>query len=85
MPDRRPFSAVLWDERESWPCARLLEEQDRRLREQLARIAKASPFYRARFADIGLEPGDLRSVEDLAGLPLTRKADVAGAIATAPP
>jgi phenylacetate-CoA ligase len=85
MPDRRPFSAVLWDERETWPRAQLLEEQERRLRVQVARVAKASPFYRTRFADLGLEPGDIRSIEDLAGLPFTRKADIAEAIAADPP
>lgn len=85
MAEARPFSDTLWDEREAWPRERLLEEQSRRLRDQIARIARDSRFYRERFAELGLEPGDIRGVSELEALPFTRKADVAQAIAAAPP
>jgi phenylacetate-CoA ligase len=46
-----------------------------RLRRTLAAVAAAHPFYRARFRELGLAPGDIRSLDDLAALPLTRKED----------
>jgi phenylacetate-coenzyme A ligase PaaK-like adenylate-forming protein len=46
-----------------------------RLRRTLAAVAAAHPFYRARFRALGLAPGGIRSLDDLAALPLTRKDD----------
>ncbi len=52
---------------------------------QLARLARVLqyayrwvPFYTRRFREIGLEPGDVQSIEDLAGIPpLTREEVIA--------
>ena len=46
-----------------------------RLRRTLAAVATAHPFYRARFHELGLSPGDIRSLDDVGALPLTRKED----------
>ncbi|HEY6992361.1 MAG TPA: AMP-binding protein [Xanthobacteraceae bacterium] len=46
-----------------------------RLRRTLIAVAAAHPFYRARFRALGLEPADVRSLDDLQALPLTRKDD----------
>ncbi len=46
-----------------------------RLRRTLTAVAAAHPFYRARFRELRLEPQDVRSLDDLAALPLTRKDD----------
>jgi phenylacetate-CoA ligase len=46
-----------------------------RLRRTLAAVAAAHPFYRARFRELGFAPGDVRCLDDLAALPLTRKED----------
>jgi phenylacetate-CoA ligase len=46
-----------------------------RLRRTLAAVAAAHPFYRARFRELGLAAGDIRSLDDLQALPLTRKDD----------
>jgi phenylacetate-CoA ligase len=46
-----------------------------RLRRTLAAVAAAHPFYRARFRELALAPDDIRSLDDLAALPLTRKED----------
>ena len=46
-----------------------------RLRRTLAAIAVAHPFYRARFRELGVSAGDVRSLDDLRTLPLTRKED----------
>ena len=47
-----------------------------KLRSQLAYAWERCPFYRRRFEQAGLEPGDLRSPEDLAGLPVLEKRDI---------
>jgi phenylacetate-CoA ligase len=49
--------------------------QSKRLRRTLAAVAAAHPFYRARFAELKLEPADIRSLDDLRMLPLTHKSD----------
>ncbi len=46
-----------------------------RLRRTLTAVAAAHPFYRARFRELRIEPHDIRSLDDLAALPLTRKDD----------
>lgn len=43
------------------------------------------PFYRRRFDAIGLEPGDVRGLDDLGKLPVTTKQDMAGDLAEHPP
>ncbi len=53
----------------------LLALQEKRLRRTVALCARAHPYYRRKFAEWGLEPGDLRTLDDLARLPLTFKAD----------
>lgn len=47
-----------------------------RLRETVARLMANVPFYRERFRSIGLEPDDIRSLEDLERLPFTTKDDL---------
>lgn len=46
-----------------------------RLRASLAQAARA-PFYARRFAELGLDPGDIKSLDDLARLPFTTKNDL---------
>lgn len=63
-------------ERERWSPERLRAFQNERLRHVVAVAAARSPFYQDRFRAAGVRPGDLRSVEDLEGLPLLTKDDV---------
>ena len=46
-----------------------------RLRRTLTAVAAAHPFYRARFREQGLAVDDIRSLDGLPALPLTRKDD----------
>lgn len=48
---------------------------DTRLRRTLAAVAAAHPFYRARFGELNIKAADIRSIDDLQALPLTRKDD----------
>jgi phenylacetate-CoA ligase len=47
-----------------------------RLRAIVAHAARHVPYYRNRFAEAGVGPDDIRSLEDVARLPLLTKADV---------
>ncbi|MBE0596284.1 MAG: AMP-binding protein [Desulfuromonadales bacterium] len=50
--------------------------QDDRLRSHLAYLLERSPFYRRRWAELGLAPGTVQGVADLPLLPTTSKADL---------
>jgi len=70
-PDRE---AKIWSpELETMDRERLRELQGRRLREQVAWVYERSPLYRAKYDEVGLEPGDIRTVEDVRKLPFIAK------------
>lgn len=50
--------------------------QNEKLREQIAYIAAHSPFYGRMFSHLQLDWKDIRTVEDLAQLPVTTKGDL---------
>jgi phenylacetate-CoA ligase len=52
------------------------ELQVRRLRETVARLKVNVPWYRDRFAEKGIEPEDIQSLDDLRHLPFTTKDDL---------
>lgn len=56
----------------------LRELQEARLRRTVELCARAHPYYRRKFSEWGVEPGDIRTLDDLALLPLTHKADYMG-------
>jgi phenylacetate-CoA ligase len=58
--------------------------QERRFREVLARAWQV-PFYRRRWRAAGLEPGDVRGLDDLAKLPCFSKTDLMRSIDEHPP
>jgi phenylacetate-CoA ligase len=47
-----------------------------KLRSLLAAAAATHPFYRRRFHACGFEPGDLRTLRDLEGIPILTKDDI---------
>jgi phenylacetate-coenzyme A ligase PaaK-like adenylate-forming protein len=49
--------------------------QEVRLHRTLHAVSLAHPFYRGRFREWGVAPGDIRTLDDLAKLPPTRKDD----------
>ena len=68
---RRQMELSQW-----WSAARLEEWQVQRLRALLAHAQAHVPHYRAQFAALGFAPQQLRSLADLARLPLLGKADI---------
>jgi phenylacetate-coenzyme A ligase PaaK-like adenylate-forming protein len=52
--------------------------RNQRLQRTLRAVSAAHPFYRARFRSLGIEAGDIRSLDDLVALPPTTKDDFIG-------
>ncbi len=48
----------------------------RRLRETVERLYRQVPFYRRKLDEVGFQPGDLKSLDDLEKLPFTTKDDL---------
>lgn len=61
---------------ETMPRAELARLQLRRLKTSLRNAYDNVPFHRRRMQALGFEPGDLKRLEDLAGLPFTLKTDL---------
>ncbi|MDA3624090.1 AMP-binding protein [Saccharopolyspora sp. WRP15-2] len=80
-----PFSANYWSAVETLSPAEARAVQDERLREQLDYLAAHSEFYRAKFAEHGVDVAKVRTVEDLADLPFTEKQELRDSLAAAPP
>ena len=68
---------MIWNEyHECMDRERLAELQGERLRDMVERIYFNVPFYRNKLQEMGIEPGDIRSIEDLKKLPFTTKQDL---------
>ena len=50
--------------------------QDERLKRLVKRVYENVPFYHAKMKAMGIEPGDIKSVEDIKLLPFTEKSDL---------
>jgi phenylacetate-CoA ligase len=82
----RPGSAAYWaPELETAPQERLREIQSQKLAAAVRFAHARIPFYRRRFEAIGLEPGDVRSLDDLGRLPITTKQEMAADLDADPP
>ena len=82
----RPASPGYWSPGlERAPRERLAEIQARKLRAAVRFASARIPMYRRSFAAAGLEPGDIRSLDDLARIPITTKQDMARDLAEHPP
>jgi phenylacetate-CoA ligase len=74
MTDSPPF---YWQpEAECIEREELEQLQIERLEATLARVFRSVPFYRKRFDEVGFDPDELRSADDLRRLPFTTKADL---------
>ena len=68
---------MFWDQAiETIDRAALERLQLQRLQETVRRVAAHVPFYQQKFAELGVKPGDLRSLADLRRLPFTTSADL---------
>lgn len=70
-----PRENRIWQREECLPRAELKTLQAARLRETVARATKV-PFYREKFAELGITPEKIRSADDVRRLPFTMKSDL---------
>lgn len=62
--------------RECMPREALQKLQGERLRKTVERVYHNVPYYRSKMQDKGIEPGDIKGIEDLSKLPFTNKQDL---------
>lgn len=68
---------MIWNEHaECMERTSLKELQNRRLHEMVNRLYFNVPFYRKKFQELGIEPNDIQSIDQLKELPLTTKQDL---------
>ncbi|QRX63204.1 phenylacetate--CoA ligase [Dysgonomonadaceae bacterium zrk40] len=68
---------MIWNpQRECADRQQMQELQGSALQAMVRRIYNHVPFYRNRLMELGMEPGDIRSVEQLKLLPFTTKTDL---------
>lgn len=58
------------------PMEELAELRSRKLRRLVRHVYERVPFYRRRFDDAGVRPGDIRTVSDLSKLPVISKQEI---------
>ena len=68
---------MIWNEsRECMSRDELMTMQSARLRKLVSRVYHNVEYYRKKMQEVGLEPGDIRGVEDISKLPYTTKDDL---------
>lgn len=68
---------MIWNETmECMGRDQMRELQSGRLKEVVSRVYHNVPFYRKKMQQMGIEPGDINSIDDLEKLPFTTKQDL---------
>ena len=67
---------MIWNKAESAPREEIEATQLERLRETASRVYAISPFYKQKFDELGILPQDIKSIDDIAKLPFTKKQDL---------
>ena len=68
---------MIWNETvECMDREQLREIQSIRLKKMAEYVYHNTPFYRKKFQEMGLEPGDIKDIDDIVKLPFTNKLDL---------
>lgn len=68
---------MIWNEKdETMPREELEVVQLARLQAQVERVYATVPYYRQKMDDVGVAPGDIKSLQDIKLLPFTTKEDL---------
>lgn len=70
---------------ETMPAEAMRRFQEQQLKKQIQYLTTHSIFYRRKFKEAGLQPADIKTLEDLAKLPFTTKQELRESQAEAPP
>ena len=77
MTQEKVYENRIWDPvHECMPRAELEQLQFERLQQTLHRVWERVPCYQQKFRELGLTPGDIRSLADIGKLPFTTKEDL---------
>ena len=77
LPDGKQEKSMIWNEiKECMSRDEMLSLQGARLVKLVDRVYHNVAYYRKKMQAIGLEPGDIRGLEDLTKLPFTTKDDL---------
>ena len=71
----------LSEERSAWSLDNLIRYRDERLREFVIHSAGTVPYYSRLFREIGIDPGEIRTLDDLSRLPILTKEQVQQSVA----
>src|SRR3990172_6649162 len=74
------FAKTMW----TWPRDQIRELQNKRFL-KIVEVGWAHPFYKALWGKAGLEPGDIRSLDDIVKLPMITTDDIKQSEIDAPP
>ena len=61
---------------ETMPRDELKALQGQRLANTVRRVFENVPMYRERFSELGIDPGDIKTIDDIVKLPFTEKQDL---------
>lgn len=75
-PGKKLREAYYDPEHETMPREKLAQLQLERLQNTVKKVYRSVPFYRNALKARGIEPGDIKSLDDLKGLPFTYKQDL---------
>lgn len=67
---------MIWENEETLSRDEMHQLQSKRLIRTVNHVYENVPFYKEKMATIGIEPGDIKSVDDLSKLPFTTKQDL---------
>lgn len=68
---------MIWNEpKECMGREHMHKLQSKRLKDTVARVYHNVPFYRKKMQSMGIEPGDINTIEDIVKLPFTTKKDL---------
>jgi phenylacetate-CoA ligase len=68
---------MIWNEpKECMHREEMAHLQGKRLRATVEKVYQNVPFYRKKMQELGLEPGDIRTIQDIQFLPFTTKQDL---------
>jgi len=82
----RSKTSEYWNkEMETLSKRKFYEVQERALLRQFRYVWSHSEFYKKKFAEAGVQSGDVKNLEDLSKLPFTEKAELRDSQITSPP
>lgn len=67
---------MIWNQIESSSKETIQEVQFKRLQDTLERVYTLTPFYKNKFDELGINPSDISSLNDISKLPFTKKQDL---------